>query len=60
LFPEAVRELAPIVAGVATGRRTAAQITLFKSHGLAIEDVAAAAHVYRAARAAGIGQELPL
>jgi alanine dehydrogenase len=60
LYPEAVRELAPIVAGLAAGRQSADEITLFKSHGLAIEDVAVAAHVYRAARAAGIGQELPL
>jgi ornithine cyclodeaminase/alanine dehydrogenase-like protein (mu-crystallin family) len=60
LFPEAVRELGPIVAGVAGARQTADQITLFKSHGLALEDVAVAAHVYQAARAAGLGQELPL
>ena len=58
LFPEAIRELGPIVAGVAAARQTANQITLFKSHGLALEDVAVAAHVYHAARAAGIGQEL--
>jgi ornithine cyclodeaminase/alanine dehydrogenase-like protein (mu-crystallin family) len=60
LLPEAVRELGPIVAGIAAGRRSDVEITLFKSHGLAIEDVAVAAHVYRAARAAGLGQELPL
>jgi ornithine cyclodeaminase/alanine dehydrogenase-like protein (mu-crystallin family) len=59
LYPEAVRELAPIVAGLAVGRQSAEEITLFKSHGLAIEDVAVAVHVYRAARAGGIGQELP-
>jgi ornithine cyclodeaminase/alanine dehydrogenase len=55
-----VRELGPIVAGIAAGRRSDAEITLFKSHGLALEDVAVAAHVYRAARAAGIGRELPV
>jgi ornithine cyclodeaminase/alanine dehydrogenase-like protein (mu-crystallin family) len=60
LLPEAVRELGPIVAGIAAGRRSDAEITLFKSHGLAVEDVAVAARVYRAARAAGIGRELPV
>jgi alanine dehydrogenase len=60
VLPEALRELGPIVAGLAAGRRGAEEITLFKSHGLAIEDVAVGAHVYRAARAAGVGQELPL
>jgi ornithine cyclodeaminase/alanine dehydrogenase-like protein (mu-crystallin family) len=60
VLPEALRELGPIVAGLQPGRRAAEEITLFKSHGLAIEDVAVGVHVYRAARAAGIGQELPL
>jgi ornithine cyclodeaminase/alanine dehydrogenase-like protein (mu-crystallin family) len=32
------------------------QITLFKSLGLAVEDLAAGSHVLRAAEAAGIGQ----
>src|SRR5262249_22508344 len=58
LFPEAIRELAPIVAGAAVGRTDDSQITLFKSHGLAIEDVAVAARVYQAARAAGVGREV--
>jgi alanine dehydrogenase len=58
LFPESIRELGPIVAGTATGRSNEAEITLFKSHGLAIEDVAVAAHVYRAARTAGVGREV--
>lgn len=35
-------------------------ITLFKSVGLAVEDVAAAAFVYERARGAGIGTELPV
>jgi ornithine cyclodeaminase/alanine dehydrogenase-like protein (mu-crystallin family) len=58
IFPEALRELGPIVAGAAAGRTDPDQITLFKSHGLAIEDVAVAARIYRAARAAAIGQEI--
>ena len=58
LFPESLRELGPIVSGAAAGRQTDDEITLFKSHGLAIEDVAVAAYVYRAARTAAIGREM--
>jgi alanine dehydrogenase len=60
LLPEALQDLGPVVAGLAPGRQSPEQITLFKSHGLAIEDVAVAARVYEAARAAGLGQEIPL
>lgn len=52
-------ELGDIVAGRAAGRTSPDEITLFKSLGLAIEDVAAAGLVYRAARAAGRGTEVP-
>jgi ornithine cyclodeaminase/alanine dehydrogenase-like protein (mu-crystallin family) len=38
-------EIGAVVAGVAPGRRTAQEITLFKSVGVAVEDVAAAALV---------------
>lgn len=54
-----MHELADIVAGRQTGRATADDITLFKSVGLAIEDVALAAHVIEQARAEGLGQPLP-
>ncbi len=40
-----VTEIGAVVAGVAPGRRTAQEITLFKSVGVAVEDVAAAALV---------------
>lgn len=56
LLPEALVELGEVVGGRCRGRESPDQITLFKSHGLAIEDVAVAAHVYRAAVAAGRGQ----
>jgi alanine dehydrogenase len=59
IYPEALRELGEVVAGRCAGRTAPEQITLFKSHGLALEDVAAAARVYEAARAAGVGQPLP-
>jgi thiomorpholine-carboxylate dehydrogenase len=43
-----VTEIGAVVAGVAPGRRNAQEITLFKSVGVAVEDVAAAALVLRA------------
>ena len=47
-----------VVTGAIPGRRRHDDITLFKSVGLAVEDVAAARLVYDRARAAGLGQEL--
>ncbi len=46
-----MHDLGDVVTGRQTGRAHAEQITLFKSVGLAIEDVAAAVHVYHRARA---------
>jgi ornithine cyclodeaminase/alanine dehydrogenase-like protein (mu-crystallin family) len=43
-----VTEIGTLLAGTAAGRRNAAEITLFKSVGVAVEDVAAAALVLRA------------
>ena len=48
-------ELGEVIAGLAPGRRDDQEITLFESLGLAVEDLAAAAHAYRRARAAGAG-----
>ena len=53
-------ELGEIVAGRVAGRSTNEEVTLFKSLGLAIEDVAAAGQVYKAARQAGRGIEVSL
>lgn len=47
-----------VVAGVKPGRSSAEEITLFKSVGLAVEDAATAARVYKLARAAGVGKEI--
>jgi ornithine cyclodeaminase/alanine dehydrogenase-like protein (mu-crystallin family) len=44
-----------VVTGRVQARTTPDQVTLFKSNGLAVEDVIAAAFVYERARAAGIG-----
>ena len=55
-----VVELSQIVAGKTAARTEATDITLFKSLGLAIEDVAVAAFVYERARQKGLGTEQPL
>lgn len=47
-----------IVAGTCEGRRTPAEIIVFDSTGVAIEDVAAAALVFERATAAGIGMDI--
>ena len=54
-----VAELGEIVSG-APGRRNDTEITIFKSLGMAIEDVMAAELAYRRARERGIGRELAM
>ena len=56
---EDVRELGAVVTGDFPGREDAAEITLFESLGVAIEDVALAGKIYQAAVTAGLGQPLP-
>jgi len=48
-------ELGDILTGAHSGRTSPEEITLFKSLGLAIEDLAAAAHVYQKAQQANAG-----
>ena len=55
-----VVELADIVAGKAPGRTNAEQITLFKSNGIAIEDIVVAGQIYELARQKKIGREIPM
>ena len=57
---DGVRELSSLVAGICQGRTGEAQITLFKSNGIAAWDLAAAAAVYRLANERGLGRALPL
>jgi ornithine cyclodeaminase/alanine dehydrogenase-like protein (mu-crystallin family) len=52
-------ELGEVVAGMAPGRSSDDEITIFESLGLAIEDLAAADHVVRRARAEGVGVDVP-
>ncbi|HEV2446824.1 MAG TPA: ornithine cyclodeaminase family protein [Candidatus Sulfopaludibacter sp.] len=59
--PDHVRaELGDVIAGRAPGRASPEEVTLFKSLGLAIEDVTAAGLAYRTAKAAGRGIEVAL
>ncbi|HEX4132025.1 MAG TPA: ornithine cyclodeaminase family protein [Pirellulales bacterium] len=52
-------ELADVVAGRAVGRSRLESVVVFKSVGLAIEDVAVGARVLECARAQGVGVSLP-
>ena len=51
-----IRELGQVIVGRYHVRRQPQDVTLFKSLGIAIEDVAVAARVYEKARAAGLGK----
>ncbi len=55
-----VGELGEVVVGKAPARGSADEITLFESVGLAVEDLAAALHVWRKAGAAGAGFQLAI
>jgi ornithine cyclodeaminase len=57
---DGVVELGEIVAGTAEGRTAPEQITLYKSVGVAVQDLAAAALVLASARERGVGQEIEL
>ncbi len=49
-------ELGEVIIGKNPGRRSPGELTLFKSLGLAVEDVASAAYLVRRARKTGTGQ----
>ena len=55
-----VREFSGIVAGKIPGRTNRDQITLFKSNGIAMEDVVVAGRVYELARERRMGREVPM
>lgn len=60
LGEESIRaELGEVLAGSAEGRRDPEELTVFKSLGLGVEDLAAAEHVYERARAEGVGSAVP-
>ncbi len=53
-------ELGEVLIGAREGRRAADEITIFKSLGLAIEDIAAAQFIYERARREGAGTAVDL
>lgn len=55
-----VRKLSDVVADKVNGRTSDAEVTLFKSNGIASWDLAVAMKVYAAARERKLGRELPL
>lgn len=55
-----VEELGSVVVGQTPGRTSPDEITLFKSEGLAIQDVSVATRVYQMAQERGIGQEVSI
>ncbi|GAC1664957.1 MAG: ornithine cyclodeaminase [Candidatus Acidiferrum sp.] len=57
---DGVKRLCDVIAGKATGRGNSADVTLFKSNGIASWDLAVAARVYALAKGRGLGRELPL
>jgi ornithine cyclodeaminase/alanine dehydrogenase-like protein (mu-crystallin family) len=56
---DGVTELHDIIGGRRPGRTSEEEITLFKSSGIALWDVAAAGYIYEQARQKGKGKELP-
>jgi ornithine cyclodeaminase len=59
--PEDIRaEIGELLIGTGEGRRSAEELTVFKSLGLAVEDLAAAEHVVRRAEQENVGQVVSL
>ncbi|HKY04245.1 MAG TPA: ornithine cyclodeaminase family protein [Blastocatellia bacterium] len=57
---EGVTEIGQIVAGRAPGRASDGEITIFKSNGIALEDISTALRVYNMARERGLGESIEL
>jgi ornithine cyclodeaminase len=53
-------ELGEVIVGRHAGRASAAQITLFESQGMAIQDLAVALRVLAAAEAGGLGRQMSM
>jgi alanine dehydrogenase len=56
----AVRDLSDIISGKVAGRTSPEQITIFKSNGIAIEDIVVAGRIYELARERGMGRDFPM
>ncbi len=57
---EDARDLGLVVVGEFPGREDPSEITIFKSNGIALEDIALAGRVYEAACKTGAGEKLPV
>lgn len=57
---KAVKELADMVGGQVAGRTNASEITLFKSNGIATEDIVVAGRIFEMAVERGIGRQIPM
>jgi ornithine cyclodeaminase len=55
-----VIEISEVVSGKVPGRRSESDITLYKSNGIAIEDVVTAGKIYELAKEKRIGREVPM
>lgn len=55
-----VIELHDVVAGARPGRKSASDVTIFKSSGIALWDVISAGYIYRQALEAGKGRRIPM
>jgi ornithine cyclodeaminase/alanine dehydrogenase len=53
-------ELAEIVAGSKPGRTSETEVTIFKSVGIALQDIAIAKFLYERALARGVGRDIEL
>ena len=53
-------ELGEVIAGLRPGRRSAEQVTLFESQGMAMQDLVIAAELMKLARARGVGVEVDI
>lgn len=53
-------EIGELVTGTAAGRSSGSEVTLFKSLGLAVEDVACAAYLYKRALSEGAGTRIAI
>ena len=51
-------ELGEVISGKIPGRQSEKEMTLFKTVGIAVEDVVVAAEVYRRALSVGLGTKL--
>jgi ornithine cyclodeaminase len=57
---ESLPELGEVITGRVKGRTGKDEITLYESHGMAIQDIYAGARILALARAQGIGADLPI